>query len=225
VKTRNLKKASIAVLSILLIAITAFSFGTSSNRAFATSDVIVGLTEEKVYCKSTIEDDFADDEVLLVLNKAASFSFKEYSPADFPEVDCGSVEDLMSFATERNKQRVEAVKSRGLSREASVEAFGEINENYRTILSLNLRNRGKQNVLDAVKRLEKRAEILSASVARINIPALCAVPNDPSFNPNSSFVATYGTQWAVDKISLPQAWDITQGSSSVMSRCHGVTGT
>jgi len=42
--------------------------------------------------------------------------------ADFPEIDCGSVEGLMSFATERNKQRVEAVKSRGLSREAAVSA-------------------------------------------------------------------------------------------------------
>ena len=35
--------------------------------------------DEKVYCTATINDNFADDVVIVVLNKEATFSFKEYT--------------------------------------------------------------------------------------------------------------------------------------------------
>ena len=50
--------------------------------------------EEKYYCQATIEDEFADDSILIVLNQTASLSSKVYDLNDFSEYGCIKVIDL-----------------------------------------------------------------------------------------------------------------------------------
>ena len=50
-----------------------------------------GIWEEKVYSTATLEDDFAEDCVLVVLTNSASVARFDYSVSDFSEIDCISV--------------------------------------------------------------------------------------------------------------------------------------
>lgn len=63
----------------------------------------------------------------------------------------------------------------------------------------------KQNVLDAINELEKRPDIYSAEPNRTL--EMDATPGDPAY--------TGGQQWAINKIDLPQAWNIATGSYSL----------
>lgn len=60
--------------------------------AYASEDH--AATERKIYSTATIEDDFTNDSVIVVLNKEATRSFKKYTPRDFSEIDCVQVHDL-----------------------------------------------------------------------------------------------------------------------------------
>ena len=80
------------------------------------------------------------------------------------------------------------------------------NETPSRIIKLQISNKSKEAVLAAIATLELRDDIYSAEPNLLSFPA--AVPDDPEYE--------NGSQWAIDKISLPAAWNITTGSSSVM---------
>ena len=44
--------------------------------------------DKKVYYDGSIEDNFTDDSVIIVLNEEETHKFKTYTPEDFPEIDC-----------------------------------------------------------------------------------------------------------------------------------------
>ncbi len=73
------------------------------------------------------------------------------------------------------------------------------------IILLTLSTHSKQNVLNAIASLELRDDIYSAEPNYIE--RICETPNDPQYNS--------GNQWAINKISLPDAWGETTGSSAV----------
>ena len=45
---------------------------------------ITGPIEEKVFSNATMDDDFADDYVIVIVTNSASLKFKEYTALDFP---------------------------------------------------------------------------------------------------------------------------------------------
>ena len=49
---------------------------------------IIQIPKEKIYCNATIEDTFADDSVMVVLQNDVSLQFKTFSENDFSEVGC-----------------------------------------------------------------------------------------------------------------------------------------
>ena len=63
------------------------------------SDAPVPLSEEKVYCNATLEDDFADDRVVVLLNNKACTSLRSYTTADFPGIGCTKVQSLTQYTT------------------------------------------------------------------------------------------------------------------------------
>lgn len=81
---RNLFICAISALLTLTIILPGMSLYTAATEA-NTND------EEKVLCEATIEDDFSDDEILIVFKQKESLSFKDYSLDDFSDVDCKSV--------------------------------------------------------------------------------------------------------------------------------------
>lgn len=166
--TFNLRR----LLSILLICIFVLMlFCNSTNTA-----LIANADEGSLICGATINDAFTDNEILIVVKPA--WNFTEYTTADFAEIGCVGIADLITD-----------IEPNMLSR----------------IIKLNLSVHSKQNVLDAIRLLEDREDIYCAEPNYI-LEAL-ATPNDTQF--------TSGNQWAINKISLPAAWNITKGSNSV----------
>jgi len=71
------------------------------NEAEATT-----LPRERKYSRATIEDDFADNAVIVILNKNATRSVGNFSLADFSEIDVKSVEDLTEYSTELLQRQI-----------------------------------------------------------------------------------------------------------------------
>jgi len=123
-----------------------------------------GYVEEKKYSDATLEDDFADDSVVVILTKAETFKFKTYTPKDFPGINCLLVTDSTEFGMEIVKQQLEAEKTGNWSKLQDRINNGMLMDvdSFRRILDLHLAVKSKENVLKAIKLLEKRNDILYA---------------------------------------------------------------
>lgn len=173
-------------------------------------------TDEKILCNAKLEDDFADDAVIVVLNTKAStaldinkssVSLKWYNPDDFIEFNCLSVDDLTMYTAQQLNEKIATVDSKGLSGIDGVVTAYDLGidiQKFNRILRLELEKQSKENVLYVIKQLEKMDNILYAGPDYfISI----------DYTPPSGVYAAQ--QWALDNIDLPDAWDITTGSSTV----------
>ena len=168
--------------------------------------------EYVVFGKSSIQENFADDKILVVLNRQETLRFKNWDIDDFPEIDIISVENLT--ATSEN------VVNADLTRRKYGETYqtknvkhvskSKINaEEFKTILCLTLKNSGKENVLNAIERLRHRTDIITAEPDYAF--TFTSTPNDTYF--------VEGKQWGLNGekgINAPQAWNMVKGSNSVM---------
>ncbi len=82
--------------------------------------------------KPTTDDEFSDEIVLISLNESATRGFGQYMLDDFQEIGVSSVRELTASDAEIR------------------------------ILSLTLKNPGKENVLNAIELLKKRPDVASA---------------------------------------------------------------
>ena len=121
---------------------------------------------EKVYCDASLNDNFADDMILVVLTNEASLETvdHDYTPADFSEIGCAEVQDLSSATTEhfRAQLKGELVPPENLRPGQSWFYQEKDVTTYNRILSLKLKDPSKLNVLIGIKILEHRADIYSA---------------------------------------------------------------
>ena len=174
----------------------------SSYRAVAETGEI------KSYSNATMEEAFADDRVAIVLNKSVSMNFKEYTPEDFPEIQCTRVMDATRLTMEVVKQQLEAQRTgdwSALRERIEVGMLVDI-EKFRRILYLELPKKSKENVLVAIKMLERKEDILYAGPDYKM--ELCS---DPYSN-----ITNYGTKTEIySSISMPQAWANYSGSNKI----------
>ena len=157
--------------------------------------------EEKIYCTATINDEFADDSVIVVLNKENSKLNQQRLPAYFGSELFSSAKDLT--AIDKNTDRLEYLNK----------------ENFHQIFSLKLKAPSKKNVLKVIRELETKDYIKYAGPDYIYTVSSDeengfqeeysegsnATPNDPS----------YSSQTGLSKISASSAWNIATGSNSV----------
>ncbi|MDR1690291.1 MAG: S8 family serine peptidase [Candidatus Methanoplasma sp.] len=184
---------SIVAVTVLLMAAVPMIGKGSEEIGYADHG-----PEEKKISDASPEDDFADNGVLVVLNRETTRNFKTYVPEDFPEIKCSKVIDLTGELSVLAKEQY------GLKKTTDNAQGNELNiDDFRAILYLELEERGKENVLAAIKQLEEREDILSAGPDYVG--SVSAVPND----------LYLGRQWAVNNMGLPSAWNSTTGSSSV----------
>lgn len=198
------KKISCLFLTVMLLICIA-----QPSTAIANSENAVATSEEKIYCTATLDSDFADDSVIVVMTNSASLAFKEYRAADFSEIDCKSVQNL----TDRLDSIMQA-KVNGYTDTSQINvsldiansaSFKELDpQKYTKILNIELKESGKANVLSAIKLLEKRSDILYVGPNYHYYPQ--AIPNDTYYSQQQSYA---------ELIDLPNAWNITTGSSSV----------
>ena len=183
-----LKKILSILLAVLLIG---FAPITSAYADEFDEDNNVALEdfEELSICQATLEDDFEDNSVIVVMKRDYGGINKVYENNYFGNA---------FYKIQDNFYIEEDIEEKNL---ANIEDF-------RQILQLFLVNPGKENVLIAIKELEKRDDILSAEPDYIRQYESCAItipPNDTE----------YIKQWNLPHISAPAAWDDTQGDRSV----------
>jgi len=150
------------------------------------------LYDTKIYCTATLDDDFADDLVMVTLTRQASFGNKAYTTKDFGDIDAKSVEDLTA-QTYKNVQK--QMRGETTSIQAKLDT-----DNFRKILEVRLNEACKENVLGTIKKLEVRDDIRYVGPAFVE--TLFAVPANTKYSEE---------QWGLDRINVSAAWNITTG--------------
>ena len=193
-----MKKCILSISALFFLVLASFLLVSAQQEVF----------EEKIYCKATIDDDFTDDRVIIVLNLETTRQFREYTTEDFPEIDCAQVYDLSAPIVDwvETQLAIEPVPSEPM--------LVDITE-FRRILSLELREKSKENVLRAIKLLEKRDDVLSAEPNYTFEPPSNYPDNQVFTNPTDPRWSTWG-HWAVEKIHAPEAWEIATGSPNIV---------
>ena len=110
------------------------------------------------------------------------------------------VEEITKDATEIVREQLESGKI--------IEGHMINVAEFRRILKLTLLDKGKENIIQAIKQLEARDDVI------------CAQPSyhgsiDATY-PNEYYSLSFPDKWAIDKIGLPNAWDKATGSSYVI---------
>ena len=193
---------SIVLVFMMTICLITPVLSVTSNRIDSDSKI---SAEAKVYSKATLDDQFADDGVLVVLSNKASLQFQEFKSSDFSEIGCIAVTDYSSVFGEKIRAQVDILsKATASTRELQSVDTAKI-QGYNQVLYLRLSNTGKQNVLDAIKKLMLREDVIYAGPDYIYSVEPTAIGPD---NPQNA--------GAYDKIQLEDAHGITEGSSDVL---------
>lgn len=189
-KSKFVKLLSILLCVVVMIPAFSVSAGNDSASEAPAIELDDGEKEEKseikdkkIYSTATMEDDFADDCVLVVLDKSLSSVNKVHSKSFFGSTGIKSVVDLTAMSD------TSMVNS----------------DEFRQIIRLELSEKGKKNVLNTIKKLEKIDGVVSAEPDYT--ASTCGTTSNDEF---------YGDQWGLEKINIAEAWDITTGSKDVL---------
>ena len=205
-------KITVAYLAIILIVASALIVALFNRQPFVAHASEIGI-DTKVVSRATIEENFTDNAVIVVLNGQATRNFRQYTAEDFAEVNAVEVMNL-SARTGDLVQRQIAAERTGDRR--SIQSYIDNNmlvntDTFRTILMVQLAERSKENVLNAIRILEQRDDIVSAEPNYIQRRE-AAHPNE----------ANLRAQWVRDitrttgNIRLEDAWDWTTGNATVL---------
>jgi hypothetical protein len=215
--------------------------------------------------EATLDENFEDNSVIIVLNRAATREDRAFTASDFRDVGAVYVRDIMylnehqsTYAqqlwdaernvaiSERNISEVEQVRHEAYqahyetfqayfdvcqeyyevrqeyyearqeyyeARQNAEESYPMVNfDEFRQILLVRLDQNCGENVLRVVRELQQREYIRSVSPNHLAESASIVNPNDHYFRLSANDV---NHQWAVNRLSLPQAWGITTGASEI----------
>lgn len=156
--------------------------------------------EAKIYCTATIENDFASNRIIVVMNQKESYKFLNYSVNDFSDVNIKKIKILNKFTKDELIRRTKT----GLIKNKFIDG-----SNYRSIMLLELKTCDKQNVLDTIRKIEKRNDVLSVEPDYF-LYSETTMPNDQLYMDDD--------QWGLNGengINIPAAWEITTGSADI----------
>lgn len=163
---RSIKIIGIFIVIFLLLCTVApvFALNTNIENEYTSS-------EEKIYCKATIDDDFSNNRILVVLKNNESLKLKSYSSDDFYGITCKSVKSLTTSTDKKAKLQIDDFLKNSLyAKEANTSFirhetndFKSVDLNtYRRVICIELEENSKENVLEVIKALEKRDDVLYA---------------------------------------------------------------
>lgn len=194
-----------SLVFVVLLSTLSMFVGAIGDNSVVSDASELGIVEPKTLSTTSLEADFADNHVIVVLNNKASLKFKTYSTVDFAEVQCSAVRDLSIGKKKQMETKVRNFRKTEstMSVEERASAVKEIC-GYNQIICLELTNKGKENVLNAAKALQTRDDVMYAG-PDYAMSHFAVAPND-----------TYvSQQWAISAIDLDDAWEITTGSPNV----------
>lgn len=189
-------KKIIKNILFLLCFFLIFLLFTNETFTFAhvNSDNII---EEKIYSNVSIDDNFDNSSVLVVMKQEVSQVNKVYDGSFFGDIGISEIYDLTYI-------------DGGLVEETNI----NLNE-FTQILQLKLQTKSKQNVINVIRQLEI-----------IDDDILWVGPNNYEYsdtqletdNINVTDGSNYSDQWGLHGIfgiDADKAWEFTKGSSSV----------
>jgi len=200
-----------ATLLSLSLILTGFTFTVQAD------DLITET--EKISCNATLDDNFADNRVLVVLTREASLEFNTYTANSFASLGCTKVTDLSTATGAMARTAMEQATSMLYSNHSRIVStkHTESISRYNQILCLQLDQHSKENVLDVIAALEKQEGILYAGpdyYINFDLP----VPQEILIEGSSSVVGdrALNNDWAVEKIELPAAQALVTNPSTVL---------
>ncbi len=199
-----MKKCIIKII-IIFIAVLIIATNNVNVKIVASSD-----EEELIICNANINDNFDDSKILITLKNSVSLQMKEYTINDFLEINCISVEDLTINTLDIVRQQLDAEKTGDwslLTERIENDMLIDVNK-FHQILCLKIGNPGKQNVLNAIKILEERNDIISAEP---NYHKEISASSDDMYNVESDIWGLYG-QYG---INASKVWNLTADVFSV----------
>lgn len=215
-------------VTIILSNIVSLSAAEIYNGEVVSEEGVIVNQEQKKICEATINDNFEDDSVIVVFNNDTSLELHDFDKGDFSDIGAKKVHELTSYTVEEikdeciDKAQIEMSASDTYATLSDNFEFSSISEDnlvnyiddeikeeysyFHQMVEIKLNTKSKQNVLDVIRELEKRDDVLVAE------PNYIIELDSSSITPNDTYV---NKQWAIDKINLPSAWGITTGSKSV----------
>ncbi len=145
------------LFSVVFILLLIFSFSTISVNATTNNN------EEILTSNVTLEDDFLDDSIIVVLKNDISLISKTYLCNDFNEINCVNVEDLTENSIDILQKQIMAEQTGDwtlLTKHKENNMLIDI-DSFNRILCLTIGNPDKENVIKAIKELEKRNDVYS----------------------------------------------------------------
>ena len=226
-------KKIVSSLMAILIIVSAITTTTALSvpESYKISSDSLGTisTEEKILTKVDINDNFVEDEIIVVLNNSTSKNLKSFSSTDFSEISVKSVENLTEDIDNMIKAQrdTEEMMMRGSVTVSTVDesnVFIDEDKHHQFFL-LKLTKGGKTNVMKSIKLLEQRDDVILAMPNYIDV----IEPMEESIATADEVIASaYAAtntlndytgkngQWGIGRINLPSAWNITTGSSTVI---------
>jgi len=207
------KLTIIVFIALITVFATIIILGQDASIGQAS---ILNSGEARHFSTASIDDRFADDRVIVTFNKEISFRFSDVSIEDFPELRAKSVRILNYYVRTIVRNQIEMeVLGRACITERLIDSYI-----FRKTVVIKLYENCKQGVLDAIRILKQRPDIISATPSYFL--SRRSRPDDPGFNdPNFSdnfplMLNESGTaQWGLDGehgIGAPSAWSIVTGN-------------
>lgn len=193
-----LKKISIAVL--IIVSIFALSIRTKASN-----------NEDKIYCQATLEDNFSNNKVSIILTQQETMNLRNYNISDFltvkiSDIGISQINEITSNLTSIIKEKINN------SDEERID-FGTINiSEFCRIFELILANEGKENVLKVVRELEKDDRFKYVGVDYINEYETCLAQSNEQIL-STTLYENYIQSFELAKIE--EAWSISTGSQEV----------
>ena len=146
------------IYKYLYIVILSLFIATSFKSVSVKADADTEDVEKLIVCDATLNDDFLDNSVIIVLKNNISLQFNKYNCDDFNEINCTKVDDLTKYSVELLKNQIIAERTGDWSK---IQKHKDTNmlidaNTFHRILCLTISNPGKENVLKAIRKLEKR---------------------------------------------------------------------
>lgn len=169
-------------LTFLIVLIFIIILTHSNNITVFASN----YSENLLYNDQILEGDFEDDNVIVVLNSKVSKINKIHNAKYFKGIEIESITDL----TKREHN------------------FKSKNNDFKQILQIHLKEKGKENVLNAISYLENLDGVYSAEPNYIF--ANTVDPDDPNYIENKLW-GLNGT----NGINVENAWNFTTGNNTI----------
>ena len=186
---------------ILLLTIT-MCFSTKQNK-YKENDT---NRELKMIREVSLEEEFDDSSIVVVLSNDESKKLLDYSFDSFCDIGCNKIYDL----TNRTRLIYNQIKKDDYSfinGENDIRTRLDIN-NYHRILMLKLEIKSKDNVISVINKLNLDDRII------------CAEPNYYAYANSLPIEYDVSRDWGLEKINMPNAWNIEYSTIDLVNNIN-----